>query len=111
MKKRFGVLHFMASVLKIFGIVVAALAVLGGLITFILSFAGGDMFSAMGMDAAGGILVGLFAAFMMVLFGALYALFIYGTGELILLLISMEENTGKTVQLLEEVINEENPKK
>jgi len=35
MKKRFGVLHFLASVLKILGIVAAALAALGGLITFI----------------------------------------------------------------------------
>lgn len=109
MKKRFGVLRFMASVLKIFGIVVAALAVLGGLITFILSFAGGDMFSAMGVDSAGGVLMGLFAAFLIILFGALNALFIYGYGELLMLLIAMEENTLKTTQLLDEVINEDKP--
>jgi len=109
MKKKFGVLRFTASVLKIFGIVVAALSVLGGLITFILSFAGGDLFSSMGVDSAGGILMGLFGAFMIILFGALFALFIYGYGELLMLLISMEENTGKTVQLLQEVITEEKP--
>ena len=107
MKKRFGVLHFLASVLKILGIVAAALAALGGLITFIMSFAGGGMMSAFGFDTSGGILVGLFTAFVIILFGAIYALFLYGYGELLMLLISLEENTHKTTTLLEEVINED----
>ena len=107
MKKRFGVLRVLSSILKILGIVTAALAVLGGLITFVISFAGGDMFSAMGIDTTGGVLAGLMLAFGIIVIGALYALFLYGYGELLMLLISMEENTFKTVQLLEEVTSEE----
>ncbi len=107
MKKRFGVLRFMASVLKILAIVSAALAVLGGLVVFIMSFAGGGAMEAFGFDAAGGVLAGLFTAFMIILVGAIYSLFMYGYGELLMLLISMEENTFKTTTLLEEVIKEE----
>jgi len=107
MKKRFAVLRIVSTILKILGIVTAALAVLGGLITFVMSFAGGDLFGALGFDAAGGVLAGLLGAFMIVIFGALYALFLYGYGELIMLLISMEDNTFKTVKLLEEVTSEE----
>jgi len=107
MKKRFGVLRVLSSILKILGIVTAALAVLGGLIAFVMSFAGGDMFQAMGIDSTGGVLAGLMGAFIIVVVGALYAVILYGYGELLMLLISMEENTFKTVKLLEDVTSEE----
>jgi hypothetical protein len=107
MKKRFGVLRVLSTIMKILGIIVAALAVLGGLITFVVSFAGGDVFSSLGFDAAGGVLAGLLGAFMIVIFGALYALLLYGYGELIMLLISLEDNTFRTVKLLEEVTSED----
>lgn len=107
MKKRFGVLRVLASILKILGIVTAALAVLGGLIAFVMSFAGGDMFRALGVDSTGGVLAGLMGAFIIVVVGALYSVILYGYGELLMLLISMEENTFKTVKLLEEVTSEE----
>jgi len=109
MKKRFGVLKVLASILKVLGIIVAALAVLGGLITFVVSIAGGNMLSQFGFDAAGGVLAGLFGAFMIILFGAFYALLLYGYGELLMLLISMEDNTHRTVKLLEDVISDEKP--
>ena len=91
MKKRFGVLRVLASILKILGIVSAALAVLGGLIVFVMSFAGGDVFQSMGIDSTGGVLAGLMGAFMIVVMGAMYAIFLYGYGELLMLLISMEQ--------------------
>ncbi|MCJ7519967.1 MAG: hypothetical protein MUO42_09915 [Anaerolineaceae bacterium] len=107
MKKRFGVLRVLSSILKILGIITAALAVLGGLIAFVMSFAGGDMFKAFGIDSTGGVLAGLMGAFLIVVVGAFYAIILYGYGELLMLLISMEENTFKTVKLLEDVTSEE----
>ncbi len=107
MKKRFSVLRLFASILKILGIVTAALAVLGGLIAFVMAFAGGDFYQTMGLDSTSGILAGLFTAFLIVVIGALNAIFFYGFGELLMLLISMEENTFKTVTLLEDVTSEE----
>ena len=109
MKKRFGVLHVLATILKVLGIVAAALAVLGGLISLVMSFAGGDMWAAFGFDANSGFFAGLLFAFMVIVIGALYAVMLYGYGELIMLFLSMEENTFNTAKMLEEVIKDEKP--
>ena len=107
MKKRFGVLQLIATVLKVLGIVVAALGVLGGLGTLIMSLVGGDIWSSIGYDASSGFLVGLVSSFGIVIGGILYAVILYGWGELLLLLLSMEDNTFKTVKLLEDVVKDE----
>lgn len=107
MKKRFGVLRIIATILKVLGIVVAAFAVLGGLGSLIMSFAGGDLWSVFGVDANSGFFVGLIGSFSIVIAGILYAVILYGYGELLLLLLSMEDNTFKTVKLLEDVIKDD----
>jgi hypothetical protein len=107
MKKRFGVIRILATVLKILGIVVAAVAVLGGLGTLIMSFVGGDLFSAFGIDANSGFFVALISSFSIVIFGIFNAVILYGYGELLMLLLSMEDNTFKTVKLLEDVIKDD----
>ena len=107
MKKRFGVLRFIANFLKALGIVVAALGVLGGLALLIMSFAGGDMLSSLGYDANSGFLVGLLGSFGVFLGGILYAVILYAYSELLLLLLSMEDNTFRTVKLLEDVVKDD----
>jgi len=107
MKKRFGVLRILATIMKVLGIITAALAVLGALGTLIASFAGGDLWSMLGYDANSGFFVGLLGSFGILILGILYAVIMYGYGELLMLLISMENNTFKTVQLLEEVIKDD----
>ena len=107
MKKRFGVLRILASVLKVLGIVVAAFAVLGGLGALIMSLAGGNLWSSFGVDANSGFLVGLAGSFGIVVLGVLYAVILYGFGELLILFLSMEDNTFKTVKLLEDVIKDD----
>jgi len=107
MKKRFGILRILASILKILGVVVAALSILGGLISFVMSFAGTDLFAAMGLDSVSGIFVGILGSFVMIVAGLLYAIMLYGYGELLMLMISIEENTYRTVTLLEDVTKEE----
>jgi len=107
MKKRFGVLRVLATVLKVLGIITAALAVLGALGTLIASFAGGNLWSMLGYDANTGFFVGLLGSFGMLILGVLYAAVMFGYGELIMLFISMEANTLKTVALLEDVIKDD----
>mgnify|MGYP003971010799 CR=1 FL=1 len=107
MKKRFGVLKLLATILKVLGVVVAAFAVLGGLGTLIISLAGGDLMAAFGVDSGSGIFMGLVGSLGIVVFGFLYAIILYGYGELLLVLLSMEDNTYKTVKLLEDVIKDE----
>ncbi len=110
MKKRFGVLKILAAVLKVLGIVVAAFAALGGLGALIMSFAGGGLLSTFGYDANSGFFVGLISSFGIVIVGVFYAVMLYGFGELIMLLLSMEDNTFKTVKLLEDVIKDDQAK-
>jgi len=107
MKKRFGVLRLLSTVLKVLGIVVAALGVLGGLGTLIMSFAGGDLWSSIGYDANSGFFVGLVGSFGIFIGGILYAVILYGYGELLLLLLSMEDSTFRTVKLLEDVVKDD----
>ena len=107
MKKRFGVLRILATILKVLGIITAALAVLGALGTLIVSFTGGDIWSMIGYDANSGFFVGIVGSFGILILGILYAVMLYGYGELLMLLLSMEDNTFKTVQLLEEVIKDD----
>ena len=107
MKKRFGVLRVLANVLKVLGIIAAAGAVLGGIGTLIASFVGGDLWSMIGYDSGAGILVGLMGSFAIVVVGLVYAVMLYGYGELLMLLLSMEDNTFRTVKLLEDVVKEE----
>ena len=107
MKKSFGVLRTLATVLKVLGVVAAALAVLGGLVFFIMSLAGSDLLSNFGFDSTGSVFVGLLGAFVFLVIGLLYAVLLYGYGELIMLMISIEENTHRTATLLEDVTKEE----
>ena len=107
MKKRFGVLRVLATILKVLGIVVAAFAVLAGLGTLIMSFAGGDLWASIGYDANSGFFVGLIGSFGIIIVGILYAVILYGFGELLILLLSMEDNTFRTVKLLEDVVKDD----
>jgi len=107
MKKRFGVLRIIATILKVLGIITAALSILGALGALIASFAGGSLWSMLGYDANAGFFVGFLGSFGVLIFGVLYAVFMYGSGELITLFLSMEENTMQTVKLLEDVIKDE----
>ena len=101
MKKRFQVLSIIATIFRVLGIVVAAVALVGALITLVMSLAGGQIWSMFGIDSNTGFFGGLIAAFLEILLGAFYALMMYGYGELISLLLALEENTHNTVSLLE----------
>ena len=107
MKKRFGVLIIIGNILKILGIVVGALSLLGGLIALVLSFAGGQFWSLFGLNANNALFTGIATALSLIILGSLYALFIYGYGELVFLLISLEDNTHKTVALMDKMPKEE----
>jgi hypothetical protein len=101
MKKRFQVLGVIATVFRVLGIVIAAVSLVAALIILVMSMAGGQVWQLFGIDANTGFFGGLVAAFLMILVGALKALIMYGFGELINLLLALEENTHNTVSLLE----------
>lgn len=101
MKKRFQFLHVVAGVFRILAIVAAGLALVASLVTLVMAMAGGQIWNIFGMDANTGFFGGLLAAFLEVLVGFFYALLLYGYGEMISLMLALEENTRNTVALLE----------
>lgn len=99
MQKKFGILRFTASVLKVLGIVAGIFAVIACGLTIVAASAGPQMMSSVigtgnfvDMGSAG-FAAGLFGALLVLVFGLIGALCIYAIGELINLLIAMEENT------------------
>jgi hypothetical protein len=107
MKKRYGVLRALSTILKILGVVAAVIAVLGGLVALVMSFSNTDLFTSMGLDATSGVFLGIFGAIVFLVTGLLVAVMMYGYGELLMLFIAIEDNTLRTVTLLEDVTKEE----
>jgi hypothetical protein len=101
MKKRFKFLRTLANIFKILGILLAALSLLGGIILIVLSLSNGNFWSLFGLDAATGYSVGLASGIFTLICGVLCGLMVYGFGELVYVLISIEENTYKTSVFLE----------
>ena len=101
MKKRFQVLQIIANVFRVLGIAVAAVALVAALATLVMSMAGSQVWRLIGIDTNASFFGGLIAAFLIILLGAFKALILYGSGELISLLLALEENSHNTVLLLE----------
>lgn len=91
----------MAAIFRILAIIVAGVALVAALVTLIMAMAGGQIWNIFGLDANTGFFGGLLVAFLEVLAGFLYALLLYGYGEMISLMLALEENTRNAVLLLE----------
>lgn len=102
--KRFGVLRFFGTLLKVLAWIILVIAVLAAILAVVFgSMAGGGQVASPvpGMDLsvlgpAGGVVGGIF----ILLGGLLYFLILYVSGESIHLQIAVEENTRLTAALL-----------
>ncbi|MBN1668767.1 MAG: hypothetical protein JW862_16855 [Anaerolineales bacterium] len=109
MTKRYHALRFIATVYKIIGAILGVLTILGVIAFCVVSLIGGTAYEAMaqefGMDAGVGFAGSMLGAIVFGLFGILSgggaALTLYGTGELIYLLLDLEQNTRNTNHLLQ----------
>lgn len=111
MEKKFKILRFVGSVYKILGIISAVVTVIAGIGICLTSVLGGAMLDRvqrelgnvgpMGLvgGAAGGAIIGG----VILLYGATMALLLYGIGEGIYLLLTLEENTRATAIYLQQV--------
>jgi len=107
MKKKFGMLRFIAGVYKVLGIlfaVVSILAAVGVLLSSILGGAILEGFSSdlgqLGVTAVGGILGGILSAVVILVGGGLAAVSHFAIGEAIMVFLAIEENTRVTAGLL-----------
>jgi hypothetical protein len=103
--KRFGVLRFFGTLLKVIAWIVLILSVLGAIGTAI---AGGTLVESLGpalgdqagmaglIGTGGGILAGIF----LLIVGLVYFLILYVSGESLHLQLAVEENTRLTAALL-----------
>ncbi len=104
--KRFDILRFFSGLLKVLAWITLVLAILGAIF---VALAGGQMGGALSQAATGqlgpaaGLMAGLggiAVAIGMLIVGVFYFIVLYATGELIALLIAMEENTRLGAALL-----------
>ena len=115
--KRFGVLRFIAVVLKVIAWIVLVIAILTGIAAALSQFTGfvqtpsvvdvpilGPIFNILGASAAG-ILFGVAAA----LSGLLAFILWYASAEMISLYLAVEENTRLTAALLLRMHQESQP--
>jgi hypothetical protein len=100
--KRFGVLRFFGTLLKVIAWIVLILSILSAIGA---ALASGTLLDALGptlgdqasvFGAGGGILAGLF----ILIIGLMYFLILYVTGESLHLQLAVEENTRLTAALL-----------
>ena len=100
MEKRYSMLRIIAGILKLLGIIFVTLALLSLVISVINVFIG--MGSGRGFSLALPAM-GLLAGLPLTVAGLVTALVTYAFGELIELLIAMEENSRATTRLLSSI--------
>ncbi len=107
MKKKFGMLRFIAGFYKILGILLAVVSILAAVGVLLSSILGGAILEGFsgdlglqGLTAVGGILGGILSAVVILIGGGLAAICHFAIGEAIMVFLAIEENTRATAGLL-----------
>ena len=107
MEKRYSALRFIGTIYKLIGILVLVLTVLGALAACVGALLGGTALSQAGSQSGvpflpflSSAIGGLFLAFFGLLYGGAIGLTLFAAGDLISLLLALEENTRNTAALL-----------
>jgi hypothetical protein len=111
MQSKFGVLRFISGFYKVVGIIFGVITIFSVLGICATSVLGTSLLSGLSRDiqqsglpmvyGASTIIGGFISAIFTILLGAMISLGLYAFGELISLLVSLEENTRATVALLQ----------
>jgi hypothetical protein len=118
MEHRYHALRTIGSIFRVLGYIALVLTILGALAVCGLSVVGGTAMesvsqqfggSSSGAGFLGGLFGGLIGALLVLLYGGFISLWVLAVGELIYLLIGVEENTRKTNFLIENQMNKLTP--
>lgn len=111
MQKRYGVLRFISGFYKVIGIIVGVLTVLSAVGICATSVLGSSFLGSLTQNVQGtaiplaagasGVVAGIIGGLVTIFAGALSALGLYAFGELISLVISLEENTRMSAKALQ----------
>ncbi len=101
MEKKFQILRFVGTVYKVFGIIVGVITILGVIGACLVSVLGGATMDRLQEELGSaapsmGIVGGIFAGFLLLLYGGGLAITLYAAGEGVYLLLALEENTRRT---------------
>jgi len=108
MEKRFAVLRFIGTVYKVLGGIMGVVTLLSAIGFCGLAVLGGAAGSQLGNQNGavgallGSVIGGIVVSIIFFLYGAAIAVSLYAAGELVYLLISLEENTRMTSALLQQ---------
>ena len=111
MERKFKVLRFIGSAYKVLGIISGVLTAIGALGICLTSILGGAMVDQVqrqlgeatgALSLMGGVAGGIIVAGIVLVYGAVMTLMLYGVGEGIYLLIALEENTRTTAICLQQ---------
>jgi hypothetical protein len=114
MEQRFHALRTIGSIFRIVGYITLVLTVIAALAFCGLTVVGGSIFqsasNSLGFNSSGGGFItalfgGLIGGFAVLLYGGFISLMTIAMGELIYLLIGIEENTRKTTFIIENQMN------
>lgn len=98
MGKRYKALRIIGTIYKILGVMVAAFTIVASMVIFVIApFLETASYETTAYDWVGIIFL--------LFYGGLSAVGLYAIGELIYLMLALEENTRKTVNLLEKQIS------
>ena len=106
MEKRYAGLRLTGTIYKVLGIIIGVITVLGALGICLTSILGGSLASSLGgsadlMGPLGGVVGGVVGGLVALLYGGAMALGLYAFGEMMHLMVAMEENTRATAMLLQ----------
>ncbi len=96
--RRFPVLRILSTIYRVLGWIIAVLTALSSLATCIISIAGAGAAASFGEDLGlpivfGGVMSGVVGGLITLLIGGLFAVSMLSAGEMISLLLAIEENT------------------
>jgi hypothetical protein len=103
-ERRYPALRVLSGLYKVLGGIVGALTVLGALGACIFGIAGGAAMGALEQELGtpipgiGGVVGGVVTGLLILLYGGSIAVTLYAGGELVSLLISIEENIRSVAQ-------------
>jgi hypothetical protein len=109
MERKFPALRIIGTIYKVLGVIAGLGALLTAIGICVTAFAGGAAADTavrqfggdIGFGLFGGVLSGLIFGGVVLLYGAVISVTMYGLGEMVFLLITLEENTRTTARLLE----------
>lgn len=107
MEKKYRALRIISIIYKIIGVIIMVFAVLGAIGVLLTGASGGGSTASFGdADVQLGIVGGVFGAVFFLISGILSGVFIYGFGDLLMLLINTEENTRLTAAAMRRMVQD-----